>query len=161
MHLLLLLISIVLIAIGITRLRSYSKSRSWVKVKGELTEFCEKYKEVALSEYTRVKYYYPSVKYSYKYNNETYTSDAVSPHIRNIWVCEVDNYGIEIPKEKRFWYSWQPNMEIDIYVNKHDPSVSFIEKAQSKQHKSHNYAIFASGIIIFVLWALATQLPNN
>ena len=161
MNLIILFISIILIAVGITRLRSYSNSISWVKVKAELTSFCEKYKEVALSEYTRVKYYYPSVKYSYKYNNKVYTSEAVSPHIRNIWVCEVDNFGMKTPKQKRFWFNWEPNIEIDIYVNKHNPSVSYIEIGQSKEHKSHNYAILASGIIIFVIWLLISQLPNK
>lgn len=151
---LLLLISLLLISIGSYRHYIYKDKNHWSKCKALIKNITESFEEVALSEYSKVKYFYPVVTYAYKFNHKEHVSNQVSPHIRNIWVCEVDKYGSPTPDEAKFWYGWAQNQEIEIFVNPDNPSDSYIKPNQSKTHKSHNFAIIASGLLLFIIWVL-------
>jgi len=147
-----LLISLILIGVGSYRLRKYISSREWVTCNATIREYRESYKEVAQSQFSSAKYYFPIVTYEYFFSGHQYTSSAVSPHIRNIWVCEVNNWGDLIKEKDKFWNSWSANKEIKISINPNNPTECYVVKEQSALHKSHNYALVTSGILISIFW---------
>ena len=136
---------------GVYRLRKYVRASEWVTCKAKIQKCREAYKEVPQA-LTTTKYYFPLVTYEYFFNNHVYTSTLVSPHIRNIWVCEVNNWGDITPEDNKFWNTWKSGQEIDISVDPNNPSESYVVKELSTPHRSHNYALILSGILIFIFW---------
>ena len=49
--------------------------------------------EVAISEFSNLKYYYPIVEYEYITNGLAYSGNIVLVEKENIWVPEVNNWG--------------------------------------------------------------------
>ncbi|MDH5389189.1 MAG: DUF3592 domain-containing protein [Gammaproteobacteria bacterium] len=151
-HYIILSIAIALSAIGIFRLNKYSSLNKWVKLGAIILSIKESWKDVALSPYSIAKYYYPEIEYEYNFNSNSYKSKAVSFNLQNIWVCEVDDFGIEAKDDDMFWRAWQKGDEISIYVNPQQPSQAVIINELVSQYKSHNLALIISGILIFTLW---------
>ena len=150
----LLAVSVALIALGLYRIFIYKSSSTWEKVSANILSIQEHCKKV-VSEYSLIKYYYPKISYEYTYNKVKYESDTVCNNIENIWVCEVDNYGLEIKPEKRFWGTWKKNSNIEVYVNPSKPEESVVINTLNKYYKSHNLALIASGVLILmVLYAI-------
>jgi len=158
MHLVIFLVSIALFSIGAYRLNKYKSLNKWIKLKANISSVKEQYKDVALSEYTTVKYFYPEISYDYIVNNHSYTSSSVSSNIENIWVCEVDNFGVETKDKNMFWRALKNTDVIDVYINPKNPEESVIITAFSTTYKSHNLALIISGILIFLLWLYLKQI---
>jgi len=135
---------------GSIRLFKYRGLENWVKQVGTISRIEEKYESV-LQQYYNLKYFYPAIEYKYSFNGSEYISSSVSPHIRNIWLCETDNFGIPLDNQNKFWHGWNKGSEIGIYVNSQEPSEAYIINRQSKLNRSHNYAILFGGIIIFAI----------
>lgn len=157
-HNVVLIISITLFSIGAFRLNKYNALNKWIKLEAVISSIKEKYKDVALSEYTTVKYFYPVISYGYIINNHSYKSSSVSSNIENIWVCEVDNFGVKTKDENMFWRSLKNGDVIDVYINPNQPKEAVIVNAFSTNYKSHNLALIISGILIFSLWLYLKQI---
>ena len=143
-------IALILMAVGSIRLLKYRGLESWVKQVGTIIHIEEKYESVP-QQYYNLKYLYPAIKYKYLFNGSEYVSTSVSPHIRNIWLCEIDNFGTPLDNKSKFWHGWQKGNEIDIYVNSKAPKEAYIINRQSKLNRSHNFAILLGGIIVFAI----------
>jgi len=151
---LLLITSAVLIAIGLYRIFTYNNTNTWKSVSANILSIEEHYKEVVVA-YSLIKYYYPKISYEYTFNKVKYNSDTVCKNIENIWVSEVDNFGVKTKPEKRFWSAWKVNGNIEAYVNPNKPQESVIIKTINKKYKSHNLALIISGILLLlVLYAI-------
>lgn len=151
-HHLVLIISLTLISIGVYRLKKYSALDKWIQSKAVISSIEEQHKEVALSEYTTAKYFYPEICYAYSISNRNYESSSVCPNIENLWVCEVDNFGVETKDENMFWRSLKNGDVIDVFINPKQPEESVLIKAFSINYKSHNLALIMGGMLIFLLW---------
>ncbi len=158
LHNLVLIISITLFTIGIYRLNKYNSLKKWIKLEAVISSIKEKHKEVALSEYAKVKYFYPEISYDYTINNYNHKSNSVSSNVENIWVCEIDNYGLETKDENMFWRSLKTGDTIDVFINPKQPQESVMVNTISKNYKSHNLALIISGVLIFSLWLYLKQL---
>jgi len=146
------IISITLFSIGAYRLNKYNSLKKWVKLEAVISSIKEKHKDVALSEYTTVKYFYPEISYDYIFNNHSYKSSSVSSNVENMWVCEVDSFGVETKDKNMFWRSLKPGDVINVFINPNEPKDSVIVNAFSTHYKSHNLALIISGILILSLW---------
>ena len=158
LHNLVFIVSITLFSIGAYRLNRYNSFKKWTKLKAVISSIKEKHKDVALSEYTTVKYFYPEINYDYTINNKSYNSSLVSSNIENIWECEVDNFGVETKDKDMFWRSLKNDDVIDVFINPKSPKESVIINEFSTNYKSHNLALIISGILIFLLWLYLKQL---
>jgi hypothetical protein len=154
LHTLIFIISVILFTIGVYRMRKYNSLKNWIGLEAIISSINEEHKDVALSEYTTVKYFYPEISYDYVINDHKYKSSTVSANVENVWVCEVDSFGIETKDENMFWRSLKTGELIEVFINpiKHQESV--IVNCLSANYKSHNLALIVSGILIFSLWLL-------
>ena len=152
LHNLIFIISIALILIGTYRLNKYNSLKKRIKVDAVITHIKEKHKDVSLSEYTTVKYFYPEISYNYIINNHSYKSNSVSSNIENIWVCEVDDFGVETKNKNMFWRSLKTGDVISAFIAPNEPNDSVIVNVFSANYKSHNLALIISGILVFSLW---------
>jgi hypothetical protein len=142
------MISISLIFIGCYRINKYKKIEPWFKHQGTIMEIEEQHELIAVSEYYHLKFFFPTIRYRYIFDEAEYVSSSVSPHARNVWLCEIDKWGSPLDNKTKFWHAWQKGSIIDIFINSSNPSESYVVKQQSKLHRSHNYAILVGGIIL-------------
>ncbi len=105
-----------------------------------------------MSQYTRLKFYYPEVTYKYVYEGKEYESSSVSNNLENIWVPEVDEWGTPTPEDKKFWSKWVPGTEIEVLINPRKPSEAVIYKKLSRKYRSHNYALIVGGLLLVAAW---------
>ena len=145
-------ISAILILVGLYRIQKYRKLSSWPEAQAEILSIQEKFKSVR-QQYYSLKYLYPEITYTYHINGTKHTSSSVAPHIRNIWLCETDNWGKPLDSKSKFWQGWQAGTSIGVFVNPTNSAESYVIIEQSKTHRSHNYAIVAGGIILLLVSA--------
>lgn len=156
-HHLLFILGGALIFLGANPLIKYKGQAKWVEKKGIIKSIREHEEEVSYR-FIRVKYYYPAVEYEYMAKGAMHLGKTVSFEKENVWVCEVDNWGVPIPKEKRWWSSLKPGDEISVYVNPQDECMSVLIKDVTKLRRSHHLAVLASGIIISLIWLYLMKL---
>jgi len=149
LHNLIFIISITLFLIGTFRFNKYHSLQERIKVDAVISHIKEKHKDVSLSEYTTVKYFYPEISYNYIINNHSYKSNLVSSNIENIWVCEIDNFGVETKNQNMFWRSLKVGDVISVFIAPNEPEDSVIVNTFSANYKSYNLALITSGILIF------------
>ena len=100
-HHLLLIISAVLVLIGLGSLLKYKEQANWIEGKARLKRINECEEEVAISQYSRLTYYYPEIEYEYVANGATHLGRIVSFEKENVCVPEVYNWGDPTPEKKR------------------------------------------------------------
>lgn len=153
-----LLIAIVLIATGSSRIFKYNEMNKWVQINAVIFSMKESWRNVALSATSTVKYYYPCIDYSYSFNNKQYNANRVAFDIQNIWVCEVDDWGLPLKEGDKFWHTWKEGSNITAYVNPKQPTQSVIFNKFSNKYKSHNIALIAGGLLLGAIWALLNAI---
>lgn len=153
-HHLLLVIAAALVFIGMGCLLKYKEQANWIEKKAKLKRINEREEVVVISEYSRLRYYYPEIEYEYVANGPTHLGKIVSFEKENVWVPEVNNWGDPTPKEKRWWLSLKPDDELPVYVNPRDESEAVIIKEVHSSRRSHYLAIIASGFLVGLMWLL-------
>lgn len=128
----------------------------WVQVEAIICSIEELWKYVTLTAGVRAKYYYPSIDYQYSYNNKIYNSNNVVFNIRNIWLCEVDNWGVPLKGKDKFWNTWKEGDTISAYINPDKPGESVLINKFSRSYKNHNITLIVSGVILGILWIILT-----
>lgn len=144
------LVAAILVSFGCYRIFKYTELDNWVKHIGTVLDIREECKSVK-QQYYDLKYFYPVIKYKYTINETEFIFSSVSPHIRNVWLCEKNDWGNLLDNQSKFWHGWQKGTDIDIFVNSEKPTESYVINRQSKLHRSHNYAILLGGIIVFII----------
>ncbi len=157
-HHLLLVISAALILSGFGSLLGYREQAKWIEATARLTSVNEREEEVAVSEYSRIKYYYPEIEYEYKTNGALHSGRNVSFEKENVWVPEVNKWGDPTPEEKRWWLSYKPGDEIPVYINPGDESEAVLVKYVVKARRSHHLALMASGFLLGLMWLLLVSV---
>ena len=160
-HYILLLISLLLIAFGAKASLPYCEAKKWIKSTATIRSLKETYEFVKESEYSKIKYYYPLVEYFYSYNNTTYTNTCVTFEKQNIWTSGYNLWGDKLPEKDKPWHSWKDNKEVTVYINPKSPQQSALLPFLSKKRRSHHLALIASGVLIFVIWALLIYYNNT
>ena len=151
-HHLLLVISAALVLIGLGSLLKYKEQANWVEKKAKVKSVNECEEEVAISEYARLKYYYPEIEYEYVVNGSTRLGQAVSFEKENVWVPEVNNWGDPTPEEKRWWLSLKPGDELPVYINLRNENEAVLVKGVMKSRRSHHLALIVSGLLVGLIW---------
>jgi hypothetical protein len=150
-HHLLLVISAALVLIGLGSLLKYKGQANWIEGKAKIKNIneCE---EVAISEYSRLKYYYPEIEYEYVVNDATHMGRIVSFEKENVWVPEVNIWGDPTPEEKRWWLSLKPEDELPVYINPRNESEAVLINDVVKERHSHHLALMVSGVLVALIW---------
>jgi hypothetical protein len=151
-HHLLLIISAVLVLIGLGSLLKYKEQANWIKGKARLKKINECEEEVAISQYSRLTYYYPEIEYEYVANGATHLGRMVSFEKENVWVPEVNNSGDPTPEEERWWLTLKPDDELPVYVNSRNEGEAVLINDVVKVRRSHHLALIISGLLVGLLW---------
>lgn len=151
-HHLLLLIAVALVLMGVSPLLRYKEQANWMEVKAKIKSIRERKEEVAISEYSRLKYYYPEIEYEYAVNGATYLGKTVSFEKENVWVPEVNSWGDPTPEEKRWWLSLKPDDELSVYVNPSNASEAVLINDVVQVRRSHHLALMAGGLLVGLVW---------
>jgi len=153
-HIVILIVALTLMYQGAIWLRFYRSLNHWQKVDAVITALDEQWISSELaSDYSR-KYRLPTIEYEYQLNEATHRSSRVSHEPENIWVPEVDSWGIETKAADKFWANWQVGSSIAVYIDPANHNRSVIINRLSKQRKSHHLALFIGGLILLFVWAL-------
>ncbi len=153
-HHLLLVISAALILSGFGSLLGYREQAKWIEGTARLTSVNEREEEVAVSEYSRIKYYYPEMEYEYMTNGALRSGKSVSIEKENVWVPEVNKWGDPTPEEKRWWLAFKPGDEIPVYINPSDEGEAVLVRDVIKARRSHHLALTAGGFLLGLTWLL-------
>ena len=151
-HHLLLLISAALVLMGLGSLLRYKEQANWIEEKAKIKNINECEEEVAISEYSRLKYYYPEIEYQYVAKGTTHSGKTVSFEKENVWVPEVNNWGDPTPEEKRWWLSLKPDDELSVYINPSNESEAVLIRDVDKTRRSHHLALIVSGLLVGLIW---------
>jgi hypothetical protein len=151
-HHLLLIISAVLVFVGSRSLRKYKDQANWIEGKAKLKSINEREEEVAISEYSRLKYYYPEMEYEYVANGATHVGKIVFLEKENVWVPEVNTWGDPTPEERRWWLSLKPEDELPVYINPRNASEAVLMNDVAKERRSHHLALIVSGLLVGLIW---------
>lgn len=151
-HHLLLVIALALVVIGAGSLLKYKSQQNWIESKAKLLSSEEQEEEIAISQYSKLKYYYPIIEYAYAANGKSYTGTTLSHEKENLWVPEVNNWGDPTPAKDRWWSSLKPGDVIPVYINPQDHSEAVLVKDVTKARRSHHLALLTGGILIGLLW---------
>jgi hypothetical protein len=116
-----MLISIALIAVESARLLKCRAVGRWKEIDSVICHIYEASDLVALSAGFNVNYYYQSIDCRYEYNVNECVSNTVSFNKNNIWVCEINENGIPLKEQEKFWNSWKAGSVINVYI---DPKYS-------------------------------------
>jgi len=146
-------IAVTLIFVGLKGVVIYIRAKSWVPTSAIIDPLSENYTEKA-EFYTKIKYYFPIVRYQYEFGGKQYFADRVSLHIQDIWVPEVDNWGNKTSEEKKIWRKWRVNESIPVFVDPRKPHRSVIERKMPKKRRSHYLAMLAGGLICLIILAV-------
>jgi len=148
----LIAIAIILFFIGWRKLRLIFLYDTWADCDATIISISEKYKFIAASEFQRIKYYYPDIRYKYKFEGKEYISNKVVEDIKDIWIPEVDSWGNELSLSKRFWCDWKNGDNVGMYINPSYPNQSIIIKKLSREGINHGIALLISGALILSIW---------
>ena len=151
-HYFLLAMSLVFFTLGLNLLFQYKLRLSWEEKKGILKSIQECEEEVAISEYTRIKYFYPVVEYEYTINGNKHIGNTVSFEKENVWVPEVDSWGNPTPSELKWWLSMKAGDELPVYVNPKNENQAVLVKSVAKSRWSHCLVLLLVGGIIGLIW---------
>ena len=157
MNCIVLFIGTGLVLFGLYFLFSYMNLRKWHKNKATIVSINESWQEIAISEYTNVKYFFPQIKYKYQIDGEIFYSDRVCKDLKLIWVPEVDSWGGVTSNDMKFWKYWSVGSSINIYIdpNNHDSAV-IINKIDAK--KLLNYiTLIIAGVLMIVAWYILRE----
>jgi len=149
---LLVIVSLLLIFFGCRQMRSFYIYRKWINYDAIIIEINEKHRNVALSQYQRIKYFFPEIQYKYEYKNKHYISSNVGFGIESVWVPEVDVWGNKLDKSNCFWFSWKSGQNINIYINPSNPEESVIIRKNSNERINHCVTLCVSGFLLFCVW---------
>ena len=149
---LLLLIALVFIYLGSSRIITYIRARNWVSNTATVASISEGQSLVVLR-YQKIKFYFPLIEYIYQYGGNSYSSNRVSFEKQNIWIPEVDIWGMPLDNSKKFWKDWSKDSIILIYVNPKNPAQSVIIKNLNKKRSSHHFALIIAGLLVLLIWA--------
>lgn len=156
-HLAILVIAVALISVGALQYFQYTRAGRWVPVKATVLDIREKCIDVVLH-YNALKYYYPEICYKYNFQGGSHTSSSVSFDVENIWVPEVDSWGMKTDNTSKFWHEWKEGAIITAYVNHKNPNESVIINKVSKKAKSQQMALVVGGVMIGFLWLYVVSL---
>ena len=151
-HHVLLLLGVGLTLYGARSLYKYTQQEKWIETEAKIKHIEEHEEEVAISEYSKLKYHYPIIEYEYSANGMTYSGNVVAAEKENIWVPEVNNWGEPTPKEKRWWLTLKPGDVLPAYVKPSEESKAVLIKGIGKSRRSHHLALIAGGAILGVIW---------
>ncbi len=157
-HYIILLIAALLISIGAGSLLNYGSQEKWIEGKARLISVEEQNEEVAISQYSTLKYYFPAIAYEYTANGKHYSGNTVSHEKENIWVAEVNGWGDPTPREDRWWLSLKPGDDLAVYINPRNHEETVLVKGASKARRSHHLALIAGGILLGLVWLMVVGL---
>ncbi|MES9992660.1 MAG: DUF3592 domain-containing protein [Candidatus Thiodiazotropha sp.] len=159
-HHILLLIAAILIIIGAGSLLDYRSQSGWRESRAKVLSIEEREEEIATTEYSRLKYFYPVIEYEYTADGQSYRGSTVSLEKQNIWVPEVNNWGDATPKEDRWWRSLKPGDDLPIHINTRNHDETTVIKGASKARRSHHLALIFSGILIALIWLTVVSFKS-
>ncbi|MEW8352752.1 MAG: DUF3592 domain-containing protein [Candidatus Thiodiazotropha sp.] len=151
-HHILLVIAAILIGIGAGSLLRYRSQTSWMESKAKLVSIEEQEEEVAISQYSRLKYRYPLIEYEYTADGKPYSGFIVSLEKENMWVPEVNDWGDPTPEQDHWWRSLKPGDDLPVYINPRNHGEAALLKGVSKGRRSHHLALLSGGILIGLIW---------
>ncbi|MBT2990212.1 MAG: DUF3592 domain-containing protein [Candidatus Thiodiazotropha sp. (ex Ctena orbiculata)] len=151
-HYILLLVAAILIVVGAGSLLNYRSQSSWLESKATLVSIEEHEEAVAISQYSRLKYYYPTIEYEYTANGKFYSGNRVSVEKENVWIPEVNAWGDPTPVEERWWLSLKPGDDLPVYINPRNHDQAVLIKGASKARSSHHLALLLGGMLVGLIW---------
>jgi hypothetical protein len=151
-HHLLLIVSTALISAGIQALSRYTAQSKWPERRAIIKTIKECEEEIALSQYSRIKYFYPVAEYEYLANGVTYLGRRVSLEKENVWVPEVNEWGDPTPMAERWWLSLKPGAEITVYINPKNEREAVLIRCINKNRRSHHLALVIGGLTLGSIW---------
>ena len=151
-HHLLLVVASGLFFSGLSALIKYKSYSGWVEKLATLIKIEEGEEEIAISEYTRIKYYYPIAEYEYAMDGVKHIGNVVSFEKENVWVPEVDKWGTHTPQKLRWWLSLKAGDKVPVFVNPKNSRQSVLIKTVAKERRSHYIALLFGGIVICLIW---------
>lgn len=150
-HYLLVLTAAALWYLGIKGLALCALVKRWPVVSGTITSIEEGSQNIAASPYQTIKYIFPIVSYDFVWNGSAHSSSRVSCERENVWVPEVDVWGVE-NKGRRIWDNWVVGTPVTVYVNTKKPEESVLIPHVSRKRLSHQVALIAGGTLFFIGW---------
>ncbi|MES9970737.1 MAG: DUF3592 domain-containing protein [Candidatus Thiodiazotropha sp.] len=151
-HHLLLVLAAALAISGAGSLLKYKSQRNWIESKADLLSCGEQVEEVHVSEYSKLKHYYPIIDYAYSVDGKSYTGNSASNEKENLWVPEVNSWGDPTPASDRWWSSLKPGDNVPVFINPRDHSEAVLVKDVTKARRSHHLALLIGGILIGLIW---------
>ncbi|MEW8507746.1 MAG: DUF3592 domain-containing protein [Candidatus Thiodiazotropha sp.] len=156
-HHALLVIASILMIIGGGSLFKYRSLGSWIEGSAKLVAIEEREEEVAVSQYSILKYHYPLIEYEYSADGRHYGGNTVSLEKENVWVPEVNNWGDPTPEEDRWWRGLKPGDDIPVYINPRNRGESVLVKGSSTSRRSHHLALLLGGLLIALIWLMVVS----
>lgn len=151
-HHLVLVIAALLVASGWGSLLQYREQAHWKEKKGRVKSIRECAEEVAISEVSRLKYFYPEIEYEYSVDGARFDGTVVSCEKENVWIAESDDWGNPVPADKKWWSSLRPGDDLSVYVNPRNPGEAVLIREAGKTRRSHHLALLAGGILLGLIW---------
>lgn len=156
-HYLLLVIAATLCFLGSKALLHYKAQSRWIEKKATVKSLTER-EEVSISQYAKIKYYYPEIEYEYTVNGVRHLASTVSLEKENIWLPEINNWGDPIQPEKKWWLAVKPGDELPVFINPLNEYESVLINIETKSRKSHHLSLIVSGVLLALIWLI---LENN
>ncbi|MEW8067135.1 MAG: DUF3592 domain-containing protein [Candidatus Thiodiazotropha endolucinida] len=151
-HHLLLVISITLILIGGGSLLKYKQHNNWIEDRAKIIDIGEASENVAIDQYSMLKYFYPLIEYEYAVEGKKHSGDTVSHEIENVWVPEVNGWGDPNPETTRWWLSLKPGDDLPVFINPKNHRDTVLVKGASKARRSHHLALLLGGVLLGLIW---------